>query len=73
MCDNKKLSVEFVETAILAPDRPISCADLHDLSCNHKAFIQFKNSAQSLSKPYLVIHLIPLLFRFKELKARYLR
>jgi hypothetical protein len=71
MTDNAKLSIELVEDAILNPSLPLTCADLHELSCNHKAFIQFKNSVKSLSKPYLVVHLIPLLFRTKELKAQY--
>lgn len=71
MTDQTKLSLDLIQEAILNPDLPLSCADLHAGSCNHKASIQFINSARSLSKPYLIVHLIPLFLRTKELKSKY--
>lgn len=65
------LNQKFVQKAIEQPELDITCLDLHAESCNLKALMQFKNACKTLWKIYLVVHLIPLVLKRKELKSKY--
>lgn len=65
------LTQEIIERGI-RDCRLVSCAELHEGSCNMKFLEQFSNGCRSLYKLYLIIHLAPvLLFKTKRLRHQY--
>ena len=61
-------SLEFIEECIRNPNEDEKCHQLHPHSCNMKALLQFRSGSQGVYKMYLLVHIIPLLLKRKQLK-----
>jgi hypothetical protein len=64
--------LEFIREAICDPQQSESCSDFHPgISCNRKAFCQFFLGCKSVTKMYLIVHILPfLVFKRKQLKEQ---
>jgi hypothetical protein len=45
---------------------------MHSGSCNHKALLQLIAGTKSVSKLYFIVHLIPLLLKYKKVAHKYI-
>jgi hypothetical protein len=66
------VSKQLIDHAIDYPDEHLECMHFHHgMGCNEKMLIQFISGSQSLSKMYLIVHLVPfLLFKRKKTKEK---
>ena len=69
----KMLTSQYIQDAIDHPEVRLFCKDLHHgITCEFKFLNQFISGCKSLSKMYLIVHLVPfLLFKRKKLKEKY--
>ena len=68
------VSQQMINHAIENPEDILSCMHFHKgIDCNMKMVEQFISGSKSLSKMYLIVHLVPfLLFKRKKAKQKYL-
>ena len=68
MADNQfMLTTDFIEGCLTNPLENEKCHQLHEGGCNLKALKQFKNGCKGTCKMYLLVHMIPLLLKRKQL------
>ncbi len=60
------ISAEYIEKAIHNLAENEKCKDLHPDSCTSKALLQMKMGTRSIAPLYFMVHLIPLLLKYKR-------